>query len=236
MKGRIVMACSAALLMACSGQQPKPIDSDSAEISYAFGAQVGQMVKGAVAEQEIDIDLFAEALTTALAGGELRMSEAGIKEAAERQQQRMAQKQEAERAERLTRALAEGEAFRKAFREKPGVVELESGLLYQRLVRHDEGRTPRLEDTVVAHYEGKLADGTVFDSSIERGSPASFPLSQVIKGWQEALQLMREGEKWQLVIPPELAYGERGAGGQIGPNETLVFDVELIEIKSADDA
>lgn len=236
MKGYVAIAFSTVFLTACAGQDARPIDSEAAEISYAFGAQVGQMVKGAVADQEIDADLFAEAITTVLSSGELRMTEDQIKAAAERQQQKMTAKQDAERSARLAKAIAEGDAFRATFREKAGVVELESGLLYQPLVSNSEGRKPLLKDTVVAHYEGRLTDGTVFDSSIERGSPASFPLAQVIAGWQEALQLMREGEKWQLIIPPELAYGERGAGNQIGPNETLVFNVELIEVKAADGA
>lgn len=234
----LCVAFSALFLGACAGQTQRApaIDSENAQVSYAFGAQVGQMIKGAITEQEIDVDLFTEALAATLANVELRMTEEEIKLAAERQQQKIAEKQEAERAERNAKAVAEGDAFRRAFRETPGVVALESGLLYQPLVTTDSGRKPTLDDIVVAHYEGRLPDGTVFDSSIERGSPASFPLGQVIKGWQEALPLMREGEKWQIVIPPELAYGERGAGNKIGPNATLVFEVELIEVKTAGDA
>ena len=106
---------------------------------------------------------------------------------------------------------------------------LESGLQYEVLVE-GSGPKPSAEDTVVTHYHGTLTDGTVFDSSVERGSPASFPVNRVIPGWTEALQLMGVGSKWRLVIPPELAYGERGAGGAIPPNSTLVFEVELLEI------
>ena len=107
---------------------------------------------------------------------------------------------------------------------------LESGLQYEVLVA-GTGAKPSAEDTVVTHHHGTLTDGTVFDSSVERGSPATFPVNRVIPGWTEALQLMGVGSKWRLVIPPELAYGDRGAGGAIPPNSTLVFEVELLEIE-----
>ena len=111
-----------------------------------------------------------------------------------------------------------------------GVVTLPSGLQYE-VLAEGSGATPGATDTVVVHYHGTLVDGTVFDSSVERGEPASFPVNGVIAGWTEALQLMQEGDKWRLTIPPELAYGERGAGEQIGPNATLTFEVELIEVR-----
>ena len=111
-----------------------------------------------------------------------------------------------------------------------GVVTLPSGLQYE-VLAEGNGATPGATDTVVVHYHGTLVDGTVFDSSVERGEPASFPVNGVIGGWTEALQLMQEGDKWRLTIPPELAYGERGAGEQIGPNATLIFEVELIEVR-----
>lgn len=111
-----------------------------------------------------------------------------------------------------------------------GVVTLPSGLQYE-VLAEGSGATPGATDTVVVHYHGTLVDGTVFDSSVERGEPASFPVNGVIGGWTEALQLMQEGDKWLLTIPPELAYGERGAGEQIGPNATLIFEVELIEVR-----
>src|SRR6202008_718107 len=119
-----------------------------------------------------------------------------------------------------------GEAFLAANREKPGVIALPSGLQYK-IVQAGTGPKPTAADTVVCNYRGTLVDGTEFDSSYKRGQPASFPVGQVIKGWTEALQLMPVGSKWQLSIPPDLAYGERGTnGGPIGPDETLIFDVE----------
>ena len=113
---------------------------------------------------------------------------------------------------------------------RPEVTTTESGLQYEVLVE-GSGPRPSATDTVVTHYHGTLTDGTVFDSSVERGSPASFPVNRVIAGWTEALQMMGVGAKWRLVIPSELAYGERGAGGAIPPNATLVFEVELLEIQ-----
>ncbi len=122
-----------------------------------------------------------------------------------------------------------GNQFREEYKQKEGVKELDSGLLYE-VLTEGSGKTPGLTDTVTTHYHGTLIDGSVFDSSVERGQPASFPVNGVIRGWTEALQLMKEGSKWRLVIPPELAYGDRGAGPKIGPGATLVFEVELISV------
>lgn len=125
--------------------------------------------------------------------------------------------------------LIKGQKFLEENKTKPGVVTLPSGLQYQ-VLKEGTGAKPGYNDKVTTHYHGTLIDGTVFDSSVERGQPASFPVNGVIKGWTEALQMMPVGSKWKLFIPPSLAYGERGAGGMIGPNETLIFEVELLSI------
>lgn len=125
--------------------------------------------------------------------------------------------------------LEEGKKFLEENRKKPGVVELPSGLQFQ-VLTEGEGEIPGLNDQVKCHYHGTLIDGTVFDSSVERGQPAVFPVNGVIQGWVEALQLMSTGSKWRLFIPSELAYGSNGAGGVIGPNSALIFDVELLKI------
>jgi FKBP-type peptidyl-prolyl cis-trans isomerase FklB len=125
--------------------------------------------------------------------------------------------------------LVAGLEFLEKNRSKEGVTELPSGLQYQ-VIKEGEGELPSLTDEVKCHYHGSLIDGTVFDSSVERGQPAVFPVNGVIQGWVEALQLMPVGSKWRLYVPPELGYGQQGAGGAIGPNSTLVFDVELLEI------
>lgn len=136
------------------------------------------------------------------------------------------QKQQAEKGKE---SIQKGRDFLAANSQKEGVKMTESGLQYK-VITSGNGATPTLEDKVTVHYHGTLIDGKVFDSSVDRGQPASFPVGGVIPGWTEALQMMKEGDKWQVYIPSELAYGERGAGGDIGPNETLIFDVELISV------
>jgi FKBP-type peptidyl-prolyl cis-trans isomerase FklB len=128
--------------------------------------------------------------------------------------------------------LDAGQAFLEANKKKEGVVTLPSGLQYK-VVTEGKGKQPKSTDTVVAHYRGTLINGTEFDSSYQRNEPATFPVGGVIKGWQEALPLMKEGAKWQVYIPSDLAYGPRGAGGDIGPNEVLIFDIELLSVKEA---
>ena len=123
-----------------------------------------------------------------------------------------------------------GEAFLVENQKKEGVITLPSGLQYK-VIEEGTGESPKPNDTVVTHYRGTLIDGKEFDSSYRRGEPASFPVNRVIAGWTEALQLMKVGAKWQLFIPPELAYGERGAGRAIGPNAALIFEIELVEIQ-----
>nr|WP_255578584.1 FKBP-type peptidyl-prolyl cis-trans isomerase [Chitinophaga sp. sic0106] len=133
------------------------------------------------------------------------------------------------KAEKFAKNREVGEKFLAANKTKPGVVTLPSGLQYQ-IIKEGDGAKPTLNDKVKTHYHGTLIDGTVFDSSVERGEPISFPVSGVIKGWTEALQLMPVGSKWKLFIPADLAYGDRQAGPKIGPGSALVFDVELLEI------
>ena len=125
---------------------------------------------------------------------------------------------------------AAGEAFLKANAGKPGIVELPGGIQYE-ILKDAEGPKPGPTSEVTCHYHGTLIDGTVFDSSVKRGTPATFPLNTVIKGWTEALQLMSVGSKWRLFLPPAMAYGDRQAGAVIGPNSTLIFEVELLSFK-----
>jgi FKBP-type peptidyl-prolyl cis-trans isomerase FklB len=135
-----------------------------------------------------------------------------------------------QKAERLAANIAAGEQFLAENKNKPGVVSLPSGLQYEVITAGTGTVQPTLANTVTCHYHGMLLDGTVFDSSVNRGTPASFPLGQVIKGWQEGVALMTTGSKWRFFIPPALAYGNNGAGAKIGPGATLIFDVELLEI------
>jgi FKBP-type peptidyl-prolyl cis-trans isomerase FklB len=142
----------------------------------------------------------------------------------------MQQRAQQQQAEQAKKNKAAGEAFLKANKEKEGVIELPSGLQYK-VIQQGKGKIPTADDTVVVNYRGTLTDGTEFDSSYKRNEPVTFKVDKVIPGWQEVLKLMPVGSKWEVVIPSKLAYGEQGAGRFIGPNETLIFDVELLKIK-----
>jgi FKBP-type peptidyl-prolyl cis-trans isomerase FklB len=197
------------------------------KLSYALGTQVEAGLK----KQGVDIDpkAFAQGMADAIAG-KLALSDADIKQVLDSARSQLAEKQQArQQVEAATNAKA-GEAFLAANAKKDGVKTTASGLQYK-VIKAGTGRTPTPKDTVKVNYEGKLIDGTVFDSSVARGQPVTFEVDGVIAGWTEALQLMKEGDKWQIVIPAKLAYGAAGAGDRIGPNEVLVFEVELIDIE-----
>jgi FKBP-type peptidyl-prolyl cis-trans isomerase FklB len=205
-----------------------PLTTDKEKDSYALGVNIGRGLK----RQPVELDppSVLRGLKDALAGSQPLLTDAEI-EAGLKQLQAEAQKQqEVELAKAGEANMKEGEAFLAANKTKDGVVTLPSGLQYK-IVTAGTGAKPAASDTVVCNYRGTFPDGTEFDSSYKRGQPATFPVSGVIKGWTEALQLMPVGSKWQLFIPPDLAYGPQGSRGTIGPNQTLVFDVELLSIK-----
>jgi FKBP-type peptidyl-prolyl cis-trans isomerase FklB len=180
-------------------------------------------------KQSIDIDsnILAKGVKDALAGTKPLLTEQEIQETMMAFQKEMMAKQ----AEVAKKNKAEGEAFLTENKKKEGVKTLLSGLQYK-VIKAGTGKKPKSTDTVTAHYRGTLINGTEFDSSYKRGQPATFPVSGgMIPGWTEALQLMEEGAKWQLFIPPNLAYGEQGAGRDIGPNATLIFEIELVSIQ-----
>lgn len=213
-------------------QQGHPQKSDRERLSYALGMDLG----GQLRKLTVDVDptTFARGLADALAGGKTEMTEDEVKDAIAKLQAALKAKQmppPANGAQAAAEANRKaGEAFLSANAKKEGVVTLPSGLQYK-ILTEGTGRRPGPGDTVVCQYRGTLTDGTEFDSSYARNQPATFPVNRVIAGWTEALQLMPVGSKWQLFIPPALAYGERGAGDKIGPNATLVFEIELIAIK-----
>jgi FKBP-type peptidyl-prolyl cis-trans isomerase FklB len=198
------------------------------KFSYALGMSLGaNMHKQSV---EVDADILAQGLKAALAGGKTLMTEDEAKTAIMEVQNDLRKKQ-VEKMQALGEAnKKEGDAFLAANKGKEGVVTLPSGLQYK-ILKEGTGAKPTANDTVVCNYRGTLINGTEFDSSAKHGQPATFPVSGVIKGWTEALQLMPVGSKWQLFIPSSLAYAERGAGGDIGPNATLIFEVELLSIQ-----
>jgi FKBP-type peptidyl-prolyl cis-trans isomerase FklB len=204
------------------------LKSDKEKISYSIGMDIGGNLKrGAV---EVDPDILAKGLKDSYGGGETLLTKDQARQAIEGFQKTLMAKK-AEAMQKLSeKNKAEGEKFLAENAKKEGVKSLPSGLQYKEITP-GQGKSPKATDSVTTHYKGTLIDGTEFDSSYKRGEPATFPVSGVIAGWTEALQLMKEGAKWQLFIPPNLAYGERGAGRDIGPNATLIFEVELISVK-----
>ena len=196
--------------------------------SYAMGLNAGSRLK----EMPVDLNpsLVAQGLKDAMSGAKPAMTEDEAKAVLMALQGELQKKQEAMRQQMVGMNKKEGDAFLAANKSKEGVVTLPSGLQYKILTK-GSGTKPSASDTVVCNYRGTLINGKEFDSSYKRGQPASFPVSGVIKGWTEALQLMPVGSKWQLVVPADLAYGDRGAGPDIGPGATLIFDVELISIQ-----
>ena len=179
-----------------------------------------------------NLDYKAEGLRDEFSGSELKLSQEEIEAGFKRMDElaKAAQEDAQANAGKAAEAQLEiGESFLKENAQKEGVTVTESGLQYK-VIESGEGAPPSESDTVETHYEGTLIDGTVFDSSYKRGETISFPVNGVIKGWQEALQLMSVGDTWELYIPSDLAYGTNGAGASIGPNETLIFKIELINI------
>jgi len=203
------------------------LESDEGKAGYSIGVNIGMNLVSQMPMDDLDADALVAGVRDAL-NGELQMSEAEIMAAIQAfstaQQERMNAEVEA--------AAQAGRDFLVNNGQRPEVTTTASGLQYEVLSQGAAGAPmPQASDTVTVHYHGTLIDGTVFDSSVERGDPASFPLNGVIAGWTEGVQLMKVGDKFRFFIPPELAYGPNGAGQLIGPNMTLVFDVELLEVQ-----
>ena len=198
------------------------------KVSYALGLGIGQQLSQ-MGASELNIDDFAQAIKDVIARAELKVQH---REAQQIVQDYFAQQEKKINAQRAEQGKAQKEAGEKYLAEnakKEGVVTTKSGLQYK-VLTEGSGKQPTAKDTVMCHYEGFLIDGTVFDSSVQRGEPATFPLQQVIAGWTEGLQLMKEGAKYRFFIPYRLGYGEGGAGASIPPYATLIFDVELIQV------
>jgi FKBP-type peptidyl-prolyl cis-trans isomerase len=208
----------------CRAEAPAQTDKD--KLSYAMGMDLGNQLKAKAVD--IDTDVFVRALRTALAGDKTLLTDAEAKAIITELQKAILTKQAAQ-----TKAVGEknkqaGEAFLAENKAKPGVVVLPSGLQYK-IVKEGTGKKPTATDTVICQYRGTLIGGKEFDSSFKRGEPATFPVSKVIKGWTEILQLMPVGSVWQVFIPSSLAYGEGSPTPDIGPNSTLIFEIELVQ-------
>ena len=208
--------------------QPLVLKTDKEKLSYAIGMNIGQSMK----KDSLDIDpaILSRAIKDAVTGSKPAMTEEEARTIVTAFRTEMVKKQQAEAQKAGEVNKQAGDKFLAENKTKDGVVTLPSGLQYK-VIKQGDGPKPTASDTVVTNYRGTLIDGKEFDSSYKRGQPATFPVGQVIKGWTEALQLMPVGSKWQLYIPSNLAYGDRGAGGDIGPNSTLVFDIELLSIQ-----
>ena len=201
------------------------LDTDKKRFSYIIGMQIGQQLKNDGIE--LDETAFMAAIKDMATGAKPQLDQQDAQATLQRiQQQREAEMEKAAEANKV-----DGQKFLAANKDKAGVKTLPSGLQYK-VIKPGTGASPKATDTVEVNYRGTLIDGTEFDSSYSRGQAASFQVNGVIKGWTEALQVMKEGAKWQIFVPAELAYGERGAGGKIGPNATLIFEVELLKIKA----
>lgn len=196
--------------------------------SYSFGYQFGQNLKSQ--GMDINVELYSSGIRDALNSKEPLLSKEEISKTISELQKRIMTTRQKEFKEMADKNLAEGKAFLEQNKKKEGIKTLSSGLQYKILTK-GSGKTPNVTDNVTVHYRGTFINGSEFDSSYKRGKPETFQVSGVIRGWTEALQLMQAGSKWQLFVPYELGYGERGAG-PIPPNSTLIFEVELISIKS----
>ncbi len=205
------------------------LDTDQARYSYTIGYQIGSSLKDRL--EDVDAATLAQGVREGLTGEKAKLEPEQMQTALQGYQQAQAKKAE----DRMQAAAAEGKAFLEANRNKEGVKETESGLQYQ-ILRPGTGEKPKAEDTVEVQYRGTLLNGKEFDSSYSRGEPVTLPVNGVIPGWQEALQMMKVGAKWKIFVPPKLAYGEHGAGDAIGPNETLIFEIELLGIKNDQNA
>ena len=228
----VLVVAAAPVLMGCeetSKEKPEEVvlETTDARLSYGIGLRMGQRM--AADGMTVDVPAYAAGLEDALAGGEAMLSDDEINAEMTAFQESRQAEAEAERVALAQTNLEAGRAYMEGMSGHEEVQTTESGLQYV-VLEPGEGRSPVAEDSVEVHYEGRLIDGTVFDSSFERGQTVTFGLTQVIAGWTEGLQLMKPGSKFKFIIPPELGYGEGGAGRMIGPNATLLFDVELITV------
>ena len=232
--GKLPLAGLIVALLGCGGaslDQEVTLESTDARLSYGVGLRMGQRMSAD--GMQIDVAAYAAGLEDAMIGAEAKMTDEEINTEMSAFQERRQADAEAERVAQAQSNLEAGKAYMEEMSANEEVRTTESGLQFI-VMEAGEGDNPVAADSVEVHYEGRLIDGSVFDSSFERGQTVTFGLTQVIPGWTEGLQLMKPGGKFKFIIPPELGYGEGGAGQMIGPNATLVFDVELISITPAE--
>jgi FKBP-type peptidyl-prolyl cis-trans isomerase FklB len=222
-----MISLGATAALTALADEPTELTSEKDKVSYALGMMAGRDFKNQ--SMDIDPDLFVKGLRDSLGDGPTLLTEIEARDAFTGFRRQLMQQQAERMKELAEKNRQEGEAFLTSNRAVEGVTALPSGLQYK-VLQEGTGKQPDPQDTVTVHYTGKLLDDTVFDSSVERGQPVTFALSGVIPGWREGVALMKEGAKYRLFIPPDLAYGQRGSPPRIGPQATLVFDVELIAV------
>lgn len=229
----LAVALVAGLAAACgkTGGTDTALDTDAQKFGYSIGVDIGKSLKPV--KDEVDTTAMMAGLEDVLGDKALRLDDAAREKVKSEVTRKLQEKQMEERTAKAAGAKEAGAKFLAENATKEGVKTTASGLQYQ-ILTEGTGASPKATDKVTVHYKGTLIDGTEFDSSYSRGQPVTFPLGNVIPGWTEGLQLLKAGGKAKLFIPSELAYGERGAGAKIGPNETLVFEVELISVEKAD--
>jgi FKBP-type peptidyl-prolyl cis-trans isomerase FklB len=233
MKSRLlIIMCIALAASPVLAAEKLELKTEKDKVSYAIGLDVGNGLKKN--EIDVDPDIVGRAIKDVLSANKPLMTEEEVKTTIAGLQKDLQAKQQERMKAQGDKNKKDGEDFLAKNKTKAGVKTLPSGLQYK-VMSVGKGKSPKATDTVTVQYSGTLIDGTEFDSSYKRGQPATFPVNGVIKGWTEALQLMKEGSKWQLVIPSDLAYGASGTpGGPIGPNAVLIFEVELVSIKALD--
>jgi FKBP-type peptidyl-prolyl cis-trans isomerase FklB len=242
---KVVILLAVAALFAFSCGEPTPaskkeltkadLKTEDDKVSYAIGVSIGSNFRQE--ELKMNLEILQEGIKDGFTGSKQVLDEEEINKTMMAFQQNIRAKKQEEHKKRMEEREKQGEAnkekgkeFLEANKAKEGVVTLESGLQYK-ILKKGTGASPKSTDTVKCNYKGTTIDGKEFDSSYKRGEPATFALNRVVKGWTEGVQLMKEGGKWQFFIPSELAYGERGAGQHIGPNEVLIFEIELLGIE-----
>ena len=223
-----IVLCAVLVTTQVAAAEEQELKTQKERISYVVGLEMANNLKKNMID--LDVETLVRGVKDALSGAKPLMTEQERKETIVALQNELQAKQQ-----ELTKAIAEknkkeGEDFLAENKKKQGVITMPSGLQYK-ILADGKGKSPKATDAVSVNYRGMLVDGTEFDSSYKRGQPETFVVNRIIPGWTEALQLMKPGSKWQLFIPPDLAYGERGTGGPIGPNAVLIFEVELISIK-----
>jgi FKBP-type peptidyl-prolyl cis-trans isomerase FklB len=222
-KVNLLIVSMALILSSCNNASYKTPETEMEKVSYSLGVNVATGVK-AQGIESLDINAISKAINDVFEGNDLDISEEESMQVLQEYFRKLAK----EKQEKVTEV---GASYLVENGAREGVITTESGLQYE-VMKSGDGAKPSATDQVSVHYHGMLTDGTVFDSSVDRGEPATFAVNGVIPGWVEALQLMSVGDKWKLTIPSELAYGDRGAGGLIGPGATLVFEVELLGINN----